>query len=122
RSGIVYGPRSGFPCCCFNVHQGWPKFVQNSWAATSDNGLAVIAYAPNTVTATVGDGVGATATIVQETRYPFGEEVRFKITTAKPVTFPLALRTPGWCKQPSIAVNGKAVAVAAPGVYAKIAR
>src|SRR5439155_14235589 len=93
-NGVVYGPRSGFPCCCFNAHQGWPKFVQNSWAASSDNGLAAIVYAPNIVTAKVGDGKGATATIVQETIYPFAEEIRFKITMSAPTTFPLALRTP----------------------------
>src|SRR5439155_16680606 len=97
-NGIVYGPRSGFPCCCFNVHQGWPKFVQNSWAATSDNGLAAIAYAPTTVTAKVGGGDGASATITEETRYPFEEEIRFKITMSAPATFPIALRTPGWCE------------------------
>ena len=79
-NAVVYGPRSGYPCCCFNAHQGWPKFVQNSWAATSDNGLAVIAYAPNIVTARVGDGNGAEATIEQRTNYPFGDEIHFKIT------------------------------------------
>jgi hypothetical protein len=121
-NGIVYGPRSGFPCCCFNVHQGWPKFVQNSWAATSDNGLAVIAYAPNTVTAKVGAGAGATATIVQETRYPFDDEVRFKVTMTEPADFPLALRTPAWCQEPGITVNGQPVAPAKPGAFDKIAR
>jgi hypothetical protein len=121
-NGIVYGPRSGFPCCCFNVHQGWPKFVQNSWAATSDNGLVVIAYAPNTVTAKVGEGSGATATIEQETVYPFGEEVRFKITMTAPTIFPLALRTPAWCRQPSITVNGQSVSAPEPGAFGKIKR
>jgi hypothetical protein len=119
-NGIVYGPRSGYPCCCFNVHQGWPKFVQNSWAATSDNGLAPMVYAPNTVTAKVGDG--ATATIVQETRYPFSDEVRFKVTTSAATRFPLALRTPNWCEQPSLTVNGEPVESAKPGMFAKIMR
>jgi hypothetical protein len=119
-NGIVYGPRSGFPCCCFNVHQGWPKFVQNSWAATSDNGLAVIAYAPNIVTAKVGDG--ATATIAQETTYPFGDEIRFKISVSAPATFPLALRTPAWCEKPMLTVNGQPAEPARPGEFGRIMR
>ncbi|HSV13568.1 MAG TPA: beta-L-arabinofuranosidase domain-containing protein, partial [Tepidisphaeraceae bacterium] len=121
-NGVVYGPRSGYPCCCFNVHQGWPKFVQNSWAATSDNGLAAIAYAPTTVTASVGDGSGATATIVEETNYPFDDEIRFKITMSAPATFPIALRTPGWCDRASITVNGRSVEAAKPGDFQKITR
>ncbi|HZZ42630.1 MAG TPA: beta-L-arabinofuranosidase domain-containing protein [Tepidisphaeraceae bacterium] len=119
-NGVVYGPRSGYPCCCFNAHQGWPKFVQNSWAATPDNGLAVIAYAPNIVTAQVAHD--ATATITQETQYPFADEIRFKITVSKPSTFPLALRTPGWCDEPILTVNGKSVAAAKTGEFAKITR
>ena len=121
-NGVVYGPRSGYPCCCFNVHQGWPKFVQNSWAATSDNGLAVIAYAPNVVTAKVGAGSGAIATIVQETSYPFADVVRLKITMSAPTTFPLALRTPEWCQKASIEVNGQAVDAPGPGEFGKITR
>ena len=121
-NGVVYGPRSGYPCCCFNVHQGWPKFVQNSWAATSDNGLAAIVYAPNTVTAKVGDGEGATATIVQETNYPFGEEVRLKITISKPTSFPLAIRTPAWCAGASVTVNGERASAPEPGAFGKITR
>src|SRR5688572_8605821 len=127
-NGAVYGPRSGFACCCFNVHQGWPKFVQNSWAATSDNGLAVIAYAPTTVTANVGeaDAEGLdrtpTATIVEETSYPFSDEVRFKFTLSRPTKFPFSLRTPGWCNGAAATVNGQAVRAVKPGAFGKITR
>jgi DUF1680 family protein len=121
-NGIVYGPRSGFPCCCFNVHHGWPKFAQNSWAATVDNGLAVIAYAPSVVTAKVGGGGGATATVAQETSYPFGDEVRLRVTMTAPATFPLALRTPGWCEGASVTVNGQPAEAPAPGAFGRITR
>src|SRR5262249_36491845 len=123
ENGIVFGPRSGFPCCCFNVHQGWPKLTQNSWAATSDNGgngVAAIAYAPTTVTAKVGTGV--TATIVESTFYPFDEQIRFDFTMSEPAKFPFALRTPGWCEKPSIAVNGESIAPAKAGEFVKIDR
>lgn len=122
HNGVVYGPRSGYACCCFNVHQGWPKFVQNSWAATSDNGLAVVAYAPTTVTAKVGDAEGANVTIVEETSYPFGEDVRLKFTMSTPATFPLALRTPGWCAAPEVSVNGERVEAPASGAFGRISR
>ena len=121
-NAVVYGPRSGFPCCCFNVHHGWPKFVQNSWAATSDNGLAVIAYGPSVVKAKVGGGAGATATVVQETEYPFGEEVRLAVTVDTPTTFPLVVRTPEWCEGASVTVNGRRVEAASPGEFVKIGR
>lgn len=119
-NGHVYGPRSGFPCCCFNVHQGWPKFVQNSWAATPDNGLAVIAYAPTTVTVKVASG--ATAHIIQDTSYPFGEEIHFKITMTAPAQWPLLLRIPAWCDAATLMVNGQPVAAAKPGEFTRVDR
>ena len=47
-------------------------------------------------------GVG----IEEETKYPFEDSVRFKISTEKPVSFPLYLRIPAWCANAAISVNG----------------
>lgn len=119
-NGILPGPRSGFPCCCFNVHQGWPKFVQNSWAATADNGLAAIVYAPTTVSAKVANGVAAT--IVEETKYPFADDVKFTVNVAQPTKFPLAIRVPAWCEGASATVNGEAITIRKAGEYVTINR
>ena len=113
-------PISGFPCCCYNFHMGWPKFAQNAWAATREGGLAVMAYAPSEVTATVGGG--ATVRITQTTDYPFEETVRLQVHTAKKVRFPLALRIPAWCAKPAIAVNGTPQPAPKPETFATVAR
>ena len=150
HNGLLPGPRSGFPCCCFNVHQGWPKLVQNSWAATPDGGLAPMVYAPTTVTAKVTGG--RTVTIIEETNYPFDGTVRFTIKTAATaaprtgpaardsadeggaagdaangasagaVQFPLELRTPQWCEGAKLRVAGAAVAAPKAGEFMKIDR
>src|SRR4029079_3549986 len=60
------------------------------WYATAGDGLAAYLYAPCTVTAKVAGGVEVT--IEERTRYPFEEKVEFRVTTAKPVKFPLYLR------------------------------
>ncbi|HYG22685.1 MAG TPA: beta-L-arabinofuranosidase domain-containing protein [Verrucomicrobiae bacterium] len=103
-NGTLPGPNSGYPCCRCNFHMGWPKLVQNAWAATSDGGLAAIAYAPSVVTASIDE---QPVRITAETAYPFEEEVRFTVNLERPARFPLVLRMPGWCAQPTVTVNGE---------------
>jgi len=117
---FVPSPQSGFPCCCYNLHMGWPKYVQNSWAATHDNGLAVLAYGPSEVTAKVGSGT--LVTITQETDYPFNETIRFKLSTLAAVQFPLELRLPQWCASPQITVAGQPAQGLQPGSFFRMDR
>ena len=73
---ILFGELTGYPCCTSNLHQGWPKLVQNLWYATADNGIAALVYAPSSVKAKVANGV--TVQIEEETAYPFDETLHFK--------------------------------------------
>lgn len=102
---LLLSPYSGMGCCRYNMHMGWPYFVKNSWAATPDKGLAVIAYAPVEVNAFVADSV--TVKLQVNTDYPFEEKIRIKVELAKSASFPLKLRIPAWCKNPQLTINGK---------------
>ncbi|MGY4383588.1 hypothetical protein ACVWYN_000607 [Pedobacter sp. UYP24] len=106
-NSIVPGPYSGFPCCRYNMHMGWPYFVKNSCMATPEGGLAINTYGPMEITAMVAGN--NRIKIEQDTNYPFEEQIRLKIVTIKTVSFPLTLRIPGWCKTPQVKVNGKLV-------------
>lgn len=103
-NGLLPSAWSGMGCCRFNFHMGWPYFVKNMWSATTDNGLAAMAYGPCHLTAKVADG--QMVTIKEETNYPFDEHLNFTLITDKSVEFPLGLRIPAWCKNPQIEVNG----------------
>lgn len=104
---LAFGRITGCSCCLTNMHQGWPKFVQNLWYATADNGLAALVYGASKVTAKVGDG--QTVTIIEDTDYPFKGSVRFTIHTSEDVSFPLHLRIPLWCKSVHLKVNNEEV-------------
>ncbi len=105
----TFGLEPHFGCCTANMHQGWPKFVQSLWMATPDGGLAAIAYGPCIVRARVaGD---ADVTIEETTEYPFEERVRFTIHADRPIAFPLLLRVPAWCRNPTLRLNGRESAV-----------
>jgi hypothetical protein len=106
-----YSPYAVYRCCQHNVSHGWPYYAEEMWLATSDNGLCVSLYGPSEVKAKVGDG-GAEVTVTESTKYPFGEEVTFKVSTKQKVEFPLYLRVPQWCK-------GKVVVDSGPGPASK---
>lgn len=117
---LVYGLTTGYPCCTTNMHQGWPKFAQNLWYATADNGLAALLYCASRVTAKVSNG--DTVQFKEETNYPFDESIRFTFSSFKPVTFPLYLRLPTWCTAARIAVNGHDINITANNKFVKINR
>jgi hypothetical protein len=104
-SGVMLSPYSGFPCCRYNMHMGWPYFVKNSCLATPDGGIAMNTYGPMEVTAKVANGLSVT--INEETNYPFEEQIRLNIAISKQAAFPLLLRIPEWCAKPEVLVNGK---------------
>ena len=102
---LVFGTTNGYPCCITNMHQGWPKFVQNLWYATNDNGVAALVYGESEVTVKVADG--REVTIAEETSYPFKEDIGFTIQTDRFAKFPFHLRIPLWCKAPVVKINGQ---------------
>ncbi len=121
----LFGVLTGYPCCTSNLHQGWPKFVQNLWYATADNGIAALVYAPSNVTAKVANGIQIK--IQEETAYPFDESIRFRFSFAdkkvKKAFFPFHVRIPAWCTNPVIRVNGEEIQVDTyPGEIARINR
>ena len=93
-------------CCQHNHGMGWPYFAEHLVMATTDNGLATMLYAANETTALVADG--KTVRLIEDTNYPFEEEIRLTIHTEAPVTFPLYLRIPAWAKDASLTINGEA--------------
>lgn len=103
----VYGLPGGFPCCVHNYQMGWPLFVASMWMSTSDGGVAVGAYGPNTVTATVGNDT--TLTITQTTNYPYEDTITLTLNADKTDTYPIYIRIPEWCTSPSVSVNGHTI-------------
>lgn len=102
---IVFGTTTGYPCCVTNMHQGYPKFVQNLWYATADNGLAALVYGASKVNAKVANGQEVSFT--EETNYPFSDVIKFTYNTKNDQAFPFHLRIPEWCNNPVIKVNGQ---------------
>ncbi|MCJ7737597.1 MAG: glycoside hydrolase family 127 protein, partial [Anaerolineae bacterium] len=67
-----------------------------------DEGLAVVAYAPSSVSTNLRD----TAVRAElETEYPFRDTLRLTIATERAVEFPLLLRIPGWAEGATVRVG-----------------
>ncbi|MBL4678929.1 MAG: glycoside hydrolase family 127 protein [Mucilaginibacter sp.] len=120
---LCYGLLTGYPCCTSNMHQGWPKFVQNLWYATPDKGIAALVYTASEVDAFVANN--QKVNIKEETNYPFDENIKFTVNFAKKGTsaaFPFHLRVPKWCTTASVKVNGAEVQQGKAGEIVKLNR
>jgi hypothetical protein len=114
----VFGFTPNYPCCLSNMHSGFPRFVENMWMATNDNGLVAVAYGPCQVKAKAGN---TDVTISEETRYPFSDVVQFKLILSQPSVFPLYFRIPEWADKAELTINGK-VRRPAKGTVHKVER
>jgi len=102
---LCFGALTGYPCCTCNMHQGWPKFTQNLFYATSDNGFAALNFAPCKADILVGDHIKVNVT--EDTYYPFSNEIRFTVNPDKDLKFPFHIRIPSWCKSAHVQINGQ---------------
>jgi hypothetical protein len=105
---VTFGVLTGYPCCTSNMHQGWPKFTQNLWYATPDNGIAALAFSPSEITAKVSNGINIR--ITEDTYYPMDDKIRFTInindSRISSVEFPFHIRIPSWAKDATYTING----------------
>jgi hypothetical protein len=99
----LYGLEPNFGCCTANFHQGWPKFVASLWMASYDDGRVAAAYSPCEADSVVGD---TAVHLIEETEYPFRENIRIAVDPDAPVRFPLRCRIPAWTSEATIKVNG----------------
>lgn len=110
RGWMSYRPNGGHgvACCGGNVHRFMPNYAIRMWMTDKEGGLAATLYGASRVRA----GVGSARTpieIHEETDYPFAEEIHFRIHSESPVSFPLFVRIPRWCKNPALFLNEKPV-------------
>ncbi|HEX9208863.1 MAG TPA: beta-L-arabinofuranosidase domain-containing protein [Steroidobacteraceae bacterium] len=82
-------------CCCNpNATRLLPHYVAALWMRCTDEpALAAFAYGPSELR-TVLDG--KEVVILQDTAYPFEDEIRFTVTVAAPLRMRVKLRRPGW--------------------------
>ena len=118
-TGNLMGFLTGYPCCLSNLHQGYPKFTQNLWLRTSDDGLAALAYSPCSVSAEVK---GVQVEIKEITSYPYEDCIRIEVNPSESLSFPMSLRIPSWSDNPQVKVNGEIQKEAKSGEIFKIDR
>ncbi|MBP9874575.1 MAG: glycoside hydrolase family 127 protein [Haliscomenobacter sp.] len=83
-------------CCAPNAGRISPYFVQAAWMKKDDRTLAALLLAPSTLETEVD---GAPVRIVTETRYPYSQQLVFRLELSSPLAFCLKVRKPAWCTE-----------------------
>lgn len=110
RSSVVPERQDWFGCACCppNIARLLTSLGGYAYSTAAD-ALYVHLYIGGGVTASVGD---TEVTLSIKTDYPWGEQVRLTVRPERPAEFDLAVRLPGWCRAPKLAVNGAPLPVA----------
>lgn len=109
------------PCCPPNLARLIASLGSYGYAESPD-GLAVHLYGEGEARLHAAD---TEVILRQDTRFPWDGDVLLTVSPAAPARFALLLRIPGWCRAPTLAVNGDAVALDGAGLrdgYARIER
>lgn len=84
---------SHFPqCCTGNISRAMPSFVESMWMIERETGIpTALLLGP---CAFVGEKDGVKYSIVEETDYPFGDEIHFRLLAAEPLSVTIKVRAP----------------------------
>lgn len=104
----------GCACCPSQISRFLPS-IGNYIYGTSDKAIWVNLYMGNTTEVPTDKG---NIVLKQETSYPWSGQVQLTVSTSSPLKKEIRMRIPGWCKQYTLAVNGKQVSPAIEKGYA----
>ncbi len=104
-------------CCQHNSASAWVNYLESSWMATPDHGLAALLLHAGVVTAKVG--AGQDVSLETRTNYPFDGSAEIEVRSPEATTFPLYIRIPEWAGGATVSVDGIQTK-AAPGRYVRI--
>jgi DUF1680 family protein len=106
-------------CCSPNVVRTIAE-VSNYMYSVSDEGLWFNLYGSNTVNTTLKDGTPVALT--QETEYPWDGRVMISMNNVPAKPFSVFMRSPGWCKNATVKLNGKAMEMKVANGYLQLNR
>ncbi len=99
-----YRPDHFTQCCPGNVHRAMPNYVMRMWMTDQSGAPSAVLYGACIFKFMMN---GKQITLEESTDYPFEDEIRFTVHVSEPVEFPVSFRIPGWCRNPSVTVDGK---------------
>jgi len=115
----------GCACCPPNIARLYASLGHYAYSV-GDGEAYVHLYAQGSASFMIDGAKDTRVSLDVKTAYPWKEKVRIEVSPDshdKPVEFALALRLPGWCRKPTVKLNGKAVSVKkAENGYLKITR
>lgn len=91
------------PCCPPNLARLLASLGQYAYS-TGPRQASVHLYLQSAADLEVA---GQRVALTQRTDYPWQERVRITVEPERPAAWTLALRMPGWCAEPRVAVNGE---------------
>ncbi len=114
REANTFGLEPNYGCCAANMHQGFPKFAANA-CHRAESGLAFLVYMPCTVS--TKSASGNPLVISEETDYPFGSRISFRILAVDEPSLTLSFRVPALTKM-ELFYNGTSEGVFEAGMAA----
>ncbi len=118
----VHARREWYRCACCppNLARFFPTLGQYIYATGRDKpAIYVNLYIGSHATVDIAD---RTVRLVQQSRYPWDNEINLLLEPDAPSAFSLYLRQPEWCREMRIRVNGEDVAARTRNGYRIIAR
>lgn len=117
---VVLSRQPWFPCACCppNIARLLASLPDYVYTQSAD-GVSVHLFVASTVETRLH---GKKVSLKQETDYPFGERIRFRLVLEDPLEFTLAVRVPRWCREPRFFLNGEVLAVSPQEGYARVRR
>jgi uncharacterized protein len=91
-------------CCPGNYRRALSRLPQSVFYRFRD-GIAVNLF--NACEAQIRLSADLTVKLSQKTRYPSDGRIEIRVSASRPADFPLRLRTPRWCREPRITLNGQ---------------